>query len=117
MNFIKCATLVFGAIFVALCVLSINAALAQTTPPPAPPAAQSLPTTGQYSDLLNQGFEIKSTFLISESASTQLTGSIQQQSTVMVTLQKGAVVATCWALFSAWNTQGLANNLPCNLLH
>jgi hypothetical protein len=117
MKLMKYATPVFGGFFVALCALSISAASAQTTPPPAPPAAQSPPTTAQYSDLLNQGFEIKSTMYISESASTQATGAIQQQATVLATLQKGSVVATCWALFNAWNTQNLANNLPCNLLH
>jgi hypothetical protein len=117
MRLIQTATPIFCVIVGALCILSIRATSAQTTPPPAPPAAQSPPTTAQYSDLLNQGFEIKSTMYISESASTQATGAIQQQATVMATLQKGSVVATCWAVFTAWNTQSLVNNLLCNLLH
>ena len=117
MQLMKYATPVFGGFFIALWALSISAASAQTPPPPAPPAAQSPPASVQYSDLLNKGFEIKSTVYISESASTQATGAIQQQSTVLATLQKGPVVATCWALFSAWNKQALANNLACNLLH
>jgi hypothetical protein len=117
MNLVKYVMPVVGGMFVALFILSIGAASAQTSPPPAPPPAQSPPTTGQFSDLLNQGFEIKSTFLVSESASTQLTGAIQSQSTVMVTLQKGPMVAACWVLFNAWNTQALVNNFPCNLLH
>jgi len=51
-------------------------------------------------------------------ASTRLTGSIQQQETVMVSLQKGAVTATCWVLFSAWNQQSLeGNSTTCNVLH
>jgi hypothetical protein len=110
----KYATPVFG--FGALCVLSINAASAQTTPPPVPPA-QSPPTSAQYSDLLNQGFEIKGTMYISQNSSTLALGTVQTQATVLVTLQKGPVTAACWVEFTAWNTQALANNLACNLLH
>ena len=117
MELMKYAAPVFGGFFVALCALSISAASAQTAPPPAPPAPQSPPTTAQYSDLLNQGFEIKSTIYVSEAGSMQAAGAVQQQGTVLVTMQKGPVVATCWAIFSAWNTQALTNNLSCNLLH
>jgi len=36
----------------------------------------------------------------------------------MVSLQKGAVTATCWVLFSAWNQQSLeGNSTTCNVLH
>ena len=112
MKLMKYAATVFGVVFSALCILSISAASAQTTPP-----AQSPPTTVQYSDLLNQGFEIKSTMYISENSSTQALGTVQTQATVLVTLQKGPVTAACWVEFTAWNTQAIANNLACNLLH
>jgi hypothetical protein len=105
-------TKVVGGLIVAFCVMPTDLVLAQTTPPP----VQTPPTTAQYSDLVNQGFEIKSTILMSETAS-QLVGATQSQPTLMVTLQKGPAIATCWVLFSAWNTQALVNNLPCNLLH
>src|SRR5580658_989485 len=100
MRLVQYATPVFCVIGGALCILSISAASAQTTPPPAPPAAQSPPTTAQYSDLLNQGFEIKSTMYISESDSTRAIGTVQTQASVMVTLQKGPVTATCWVEFT-----------------
>jgi hypothetical protein len=115
MKLTKYATLVFGGFFVALCALSISSASAQT--PPAPPATQSPPTSAQYVDLLNQGFEVKGTMYISQNSSTLALGAVQTQATVMVTLQKGPVTAACWVEFTAWNTQALANNFACNLLH
>jgi len=109
-------------VLVTLCVLVVGTAAAaenatqQSPPAPAPPA-QSPPSTNTYQSLLTQGFEVKNAFLISADTSTRLSGTIQQQETVMVTLQKGAVTATCWVVFSAWNQQSLGGNTPCNVLH
>jgi hypothetical protein len=101
-------------VLLALHVLSTGTGgAAENTAPPAQPP----PSTSTYQAALNQGFEVKNVFLISAEASTRLTGSIQQE-TVMVTLQKGAVTATCWVLFTAWNQQSLeGNSTTCNVLH
>jgi hypothetical protein len=104
-------------VLLALYVLSIGTVGAAENTAPQPPA-QPPPSTSTYQAVLTQGFEVKNVFLISADASTRLTGSIQQQETVMVTLQKGAVTATCWVLFSAWNQQSLeGNSTTCNVLH
>jgi hypothetical protein len=103
-------------VLLALCVLSIETVGAAENTAPQPPAAPP-PSTSTYQAVLTQGFEVKNVFLISADASTRLTGTIQQE-TVMVTLQKGAVTATCWVLFSAWNQQSLeGNSTTCNVLH
>lgn len=95
----------------ALYVLPIGTAGAAENAPAQPP-----PSTSTYQAVLSQGFEIKNVFLISADASTRLTGSLHQE-TVMVTLLKGAVTATCWVLFTAWNQQNLEGNTTCNVLH
>jgi hypothetical protein len=112
--------LTWNALFT-LCILSIGTAGAaddaapQSTPSP---PAQSPPSTSTYQSLLTQGFEVKNVFLISVDASTRLSAAIQQQESVMVTLQKGAVTATCWVVFTAWNQQNLGgSNSTCNVLH
>ena len=107
---------------VTLYVLLVGTAMAaenaaQQSPPAPSPPAQSPPSTNTYQSLLTQGFEVKNVSLISADTSTRLSGTIQQQETVMVTLQKGAVTATCWVVFGAWNQQTLAGNTPCNVLH
>jgi len=100
----------------ALYVFSMGTVGAAENTAPQPPA-QPPPSTSTYQTVLSQGFEVKNVFLIPADASTRLTGSIQQE-TVMVTLQKGAVTATCWVLFSAWNQQSLeGNSTTCNVLH
>ena len=104
------------AVLLVFCVLSTGTAGTAETAAPQPPA-QPPPSTSTYQAVLNQGFEVKNVFLISADASTRLTGSIQQE-TVMVTLQKGAVTATCWVLFAAWNQQSLeGSGTTCNVLH
>jgi len=101
---------------VTLSALSIGAALAENASPQS--EGQSSPPTTPYQTLLSQGFEVKNVLLIPADVGTRLTGNIQQE-TVMVTLQKGSVTATCWVLFAAWNQQNLggSTNTPCNILH
>jgi len=86
-----------------------------STTPPSPPNS----TTGYYQALLTQGYQIKDIFLVSVSDSTRLTGVVQQQDSVLITLQKGSTTtATCWVEFSAWQQQSLGGtSASCNLLH
>jgi hypothetical protein len=86
-------------------------ALAQSAPAQAAPAA---PPT--YKALMEQGYELKTAIYLSDAASTRLSGSTVQPETVMVTLQKGAVTATCWIALSDWQLQDIGA-FPCNLLH
>ncbi len=105
-NFWRATGRVLSCCFLAA--VSTNGALAQQ------PAAN----TNYYAALLSQGYEVKNVLLISASDSTRLTGAVQQQDTVLVTLQKGGATATCWVVFTAWNQQSLSGtSTPCNLLH
>ncbi len=88
--------------------------LAASTPTTTPPP----PATNYYQSLLTQGYDVKDVFLVSASDSTRLSGAVQQQDTVLVTLQKGGATATCWVEFSTWHQQSLGGtSVTCNLLH
>jgi len=80
--------------------------------------AEQPASTVYYASLLSQGFEVKNVLLISASDSSRLSGSLQQQDSVLVTLQKGDTTATCWLVFSVWNQQSLGGqSAACNILH
>jgi hypothetical protein len=64
-------------------------------------AQSTLPT---YRSLLSQGFELKTVTLIPTDMSTRLYQS-NYPDTVLVTLQKGPVTATCAFTLGAWNAQ------------
>ena len=83
---------------------------AQTPPTQTPPP----PTTVTYKSLLDQGFEFKHAMLLSDAVSTRL-GQVIQPETVMVTLQKGAVTATCWVTLASWNLHNISG-VACNTL-
>jgi hypothetical protein len=101
--------------FVALCAMSMNVTLAQTPPNQAPPTQTPPPaTTVTYKSLLDQGFELKTTMLLSDAASTRLVQIVQPE-TVIVTLQKGAVTATCWLTLGSWNLHNISG-VACNTL-
>jgi hypothetical protein len=80
---------------------------------PAQTAPAAPPT---YKALLDQGFELKTAIYLSDSASTRLAGTTVQPETVMVTLQKGPVTATCWIALNDWQLQDIGA-FSCNLLH
>jgi hypothetical protein len=104
-----------GAGFVALCAMSMGVTFAQTPPTQAPPTQTPPPaTTATYKSLLDQGFEFKHAMLLSDAASTRL-GQVIQPETVMVTLQKGAVTATCWVTLASWNLHNISG-VACNTL-
>lgn len=106
--------------FVVVCAMSVGAAIADTSPtPPVQPApdqtpAQPPPPPPTYGSLMSQGFEVKNVMLMTDAISTRL-ASITQPETVLVTLEKGPVTATCWITLSGWQTQNISN-LPCSLL-
>jgi hypothetical protein len=75
-------------------------------------------TEGQpsYKSLLDQGFEIKDTMFLNADVSSRLSGGGSQPDTVLVTLQKGTITATCWIVLAGWNLQKGVGKLPCNVL-
>jgi len=101
--------------FVVLCAMSVGGTLAQTPPTPTSPPTTTPSTTPTYLSLVQQGFEVKDTMYLSPDASTRLEQTIVAD-TVMVTLQKGAVTATCWFTLAAWQQQAIST-VTCNSLH
>ncbi|HLW91601.1 MAG TPA: hypothetical protein VKS78_09905 [Roseiarcus sp.] len=94
----------------ALCAISTNAAFAQPAPAQPPPTA----APPNYKSLLDQGFEIKNVLHLPDSVSTRL-AQIIQPDTVLITLEKGPVSATCWVTLSAWQQQTVSA-INCNVL-
>jgi hypothetical protein len=91
--------------------LFTQAAFAQSAP------AQTAPATPPtYKVLMDQGYELKTAIYLSDSASTRLAGTTVQPETVIVTLQKGPLTASCWIALSDWQAQDIGA-FPCNLLH
>jgi hypothetical protein len=90
--------------------LFAQAAFAQSAP------AQTAPATPTYKTLMDQGYELKTAVYLSDSASTRLAGTTVQPETVIVTLQKGPLTASCWIALSDWQLQDIGA-FPCNLLH
>ena len=91
--------------------LFAQAALAQPSPTQTAPA-----TPPTYKVLMEQGYELKTAVYLSDSASTRLAGTTVQPETVIVTLQKGPLTASCWIALSDWQLQDIGA-FPCNLLH
>jgi hypothetical protein len=67
-----------------------------------------------YTSLMNQGFEIKNILLLPNGTSSRMQGTVSSE-TVLVTLQKGPVTATCWITLSAWQSHNIGGD-NCNLL-
>jgi hypothetical protein len=104
----------FGwAAFSVICAMSIGAAVAQT--PAAPTAAAKPPPAPTYKSLLDQGFELKDTMFLSSGVSTRLDQAIISD-TVLVSLEKGAVTATCWFTLSGWERQQGISGVSCSIL-
>ena len=90
--------------------LFTQAAFAQAAP------AQTAPATPPtYKTLMEQGYELKTAIYLSDSASTRLANAVQPE-TVIVTLQKGPLTASCWIALSDWQAQDIGA-FPCTLLH
>jgi hypothetical protein len=104
------AKLSAAAVFMAI---PVGVAMAQLTPT-TPPGQPAPPPTPTYKNLMDQGFEIKSTIYLSDAASTRL-ATVVQPETVIVTLQKGPLTATCWIQLGDWQRQTVST-LSCNLL-
>lgn len=100
------AAIVFAA-------MSAGAATAQLSPT-APPGKPSPPPSPTYKFLMDQGFEIKNIIYLSDAASTRL-ATVVQPETVIVTLQKGPLTATCWIQLGDWQRQTVST-LSCNML-
>jgi hypothetical protein len=87
-----------------------QAAFAQSAP------AQTAPATPPtYKALMDQGYELKTAVYLSDSASTRLANAVQPE-TVIVTLQKGPLTASCWIALSDWQAQDIGA-FPCTVLH
>jgi hypothetical protein len=67
-----------------------------------------------YTSLMNQGFEIKNILMLPNDTSSRMQGTVSSE-TVLVTLQKGPVTATCWITLSAWQSHNIGGD-TCNLL-
>ena len=67
-----------------------------------------------YTSLMNQGFEIKNILLLPNGTSSRMQGTVASE-TVLVTLQKGPVSATCWITLTAWQSHNIGAD-TCNLL-
>ncbi len=93
--------------------LSVGVAMAQLTPA-TPPGQPPPPPSPTYKNLMDQGFEIKGLIYLSDTASTRL-ATVVQPETVIVTLQKGPITATCWIQLADWQRQTVST-LSCNLL-
>jgi hypothetical protein len=85
-------------------------------PPPAestekaPPPSAPLPS---MKDLLNEGYEIKTTSVIPHDIVTR-GGSTADVDAAMIILQKGSAVATCYTEFASF-ANGAFVTLPCNV--
>jgi hypothetical protein len=77
-----------------------------TTPAPAAPVLT-------MKDLLNEGYEIKTTSIISHDIVTR-GGSTADVDAAMIILQKGPMIATCYTEFSSF-ANGAFYTLPCNV--
>ena len=67
-----------------------------------------------YKALLADGFEIKSVVFLDPAFTTRYGNKIDNEDTVVVTLQKGPSSAVCYWYASAWITQGL-NGKTCSV--
>ena len=68
-----------------------------------------------YKSLLTQGFEVKAVVFIPADATTRLGSGGALPDSVLITLQKGPTVATCWQVFVAFKSQS-AGDGACDVL-
>ena len=96
-----------GVVVLFIFMLAASAVCSAQTAPATPPT---------YKVLMDQGYELKTAVYLSDSASTRLAATTVQPETVIVTLQKGPLTASCWIALSDWQLQDIGA-FPCNLLH
>lgn len=73
-----------------------------------PAQAQNTPSP-TYKDVLSHGYEIKAVTFLSDTVSARLAGG-SPGDTILVTLQSGQSVATCWFKLNAWLSQNIAQD-------
>jgi hypothetical protein len=101
-------------------ILSAQAEERQTSPTESPPAATTTETAPAptapvvtMKDLLNEGYEIRTTSVIPHDIVTR-GGSTADVDAAMMILQKGPMIATCYTEFSSF-ANGAFYTLPCNV--
>jgi hypothetical protein len=85
-------------------------------PPPAENTQKASPPAAPLAtmkDLLNEGYEVKSTSVIPHDIVTR-GGSTADVDAAMIILQKGSAVATCYTEFASF-ANGAFITLPCNV--
>jgi hypothetical protein len=90
----------FTRLFASLSLVAASSLFAQAAFAQSAPAQTAPPTPPTYKVLMEQG----------------LAGTTVQPETVIVTLQKGPLTASCWIALSDWQVQDIGA-FPCNLLH
>jgi hypothetical protein len=100
---------VLGAMSTGVVPAQSQAPLTASPPPSQTPPPAASPT---YKSLLEQGFEVKNILLLTADVSTRAAQTIEQDS-VLVTLQKGAITATCWVTLTGWSLHNVSA-VPCS---